>query len=83
MSVSAEQSNATPVEAFCTSAGRYYPQMVEDRLRHHFDYYLGKAEVAIYSILALLLSVTVLAAIASAGKYYGTPFVTGQSQPKH
>ena len=30
--------------------------------------HLGKAEVAIYSILAVLLSITALAAIASAGK---------------
>src|SRR2546428_3452700 len=42
--------------------------MVEDKLRDHFDYSLGKVEVVIYSVLALLLSVTVLAAIASAGK---------------
>src|SRR6266550_5722240 len=42
--------------------------MVEDKLRNHFDYSLGKVEVVIYSVLALLLSVTVLAAIASAGK---------------
>ena len=42
--------------------------MVEDKLRDYFDYSLGKVEVVIYSILALLLSVTVLAAIASAGK---------------
>jgi hypothetical protein len=42
--------------------------MVEDKLRVHSDYYLGKVEVVIYSVLALLLSVTVLAAIASAGK---------------
>jgi len=43
-------------------------QMVEDRFRHHFGDHLGKAEVAIYSILAVLLSITALAAIASAGK---------------
>src|SRR5436853_6361645 len=42
--------------------------MVEDKLRDHFGYSVGKVEVVIYSILALLLSVTVLAAIASAGK---------------
>jgi uncharacterized membrane protein (DUF373 family) len=42
--------------------------MVEDKLRVHSDYYLGKVEAVIYSVLALLLSVTVLAAIASAGK---------------
>jgi hypothetical protein len=42
--------------------------MVEDNLRHRFDYHLGTIEVTIYSILALLLSVTLFAAIASAGK---------------
>ena len=42
--------------------------MVEDKLRDHFDYSLGKVEMVIYSVLGLLLSVTVLAAIASAGK---------------
>src|SRR5947209_18624201 len=42
--------------------------MVEDRFRHHFGDHLGKAEVAIYSILAVLRSITALAAIASAGK---------------
>src|SRR4030088_2299776 len=42
--------------------------MVEDKLRVHSDYYLGRVEAVIYSVLALLLSVTVLAAIASAGK---------------
>src|SRR5438094_9416555 len=42
--------------------------MVEDKLRDHFDYSLGKVEVVIYSVLALLASVTILAAIASAGK---------------
>ena len=42
--------------------------MVEDRFRHHFGDHLGKAGVAIYSILAVLLSITALAAIASAGK---------------
>ena len=34
--------------------------MVEDRLRHHFDYYLGKTEIVIYSVLAVLLAVTAL-----------------------
>ena len=42
--------------------------MVEDRFRHYFGNHLGKAEVAIYSILAVLLSVTALAAIARGGK---------------
>lgn len=40
----------------------------EDRLRVHFGDYLGKAEVIIYSILAVLISITALAAIASSGK---------------
>ncbi len=42
--------------------------MVEERLRVHFGDYLGRAEVAIYSILAVLLFITALAAIASAGQ---------------
>ena len=41
--------------------------MAEGRLRHRFDEYLGKAEVAIYSILAAMLSVTAFATIATAG----------------
>ena len=42
--------------------------MVEHRLRYHFGDYLGKAEVVIYSVLAVLLSVTALVAIASAAR---------------
>jgi uncharacterized membrane protein (DUF373 family) len=42
--------------------------MAEDRLRHHFDYYLGKTEVVIYSGLAVLLAATALVTIATAGK---------------
>jgi uncharacterized membrane protein (DUF373 family) len=42
--------------------------MVEDTLREHFDKYLGETEIAIYSTLALLLTITVLAGIASASK---------------
>jgi len=42
--------------------------MVEDRLRRHFDYYLGKTEVVIYSVLAVLLAVTALVTIATAGE---------------
>jgi uncharacterized membrane protein (DUF373 family) len=42
--------------------------MVQDKLRLTFGDYLGKAEVAIYSVLAVLLSITALATIASAGK---------------
>src|SRR3979411_94008 len=41
--------------------------MVEDRLRHHFDYYLGKTEIVIYSVLAALLAVTALVTLATAG----------------
>src|SRR6267154_1846493 len=41
--------------------------MAEGRLRHRFDEYLGKAEVSIHSILAVMLSVTAFAAIATAG----------------
>jgi uncharacterized membrane protein (DUF373 family) len=41
--------------------------MVEGKLRHRFDEYLGKAEVAIHSILAAMLTVTAFAAIATAG----------------
>src|ERR1700680_3732380 len=42
--------------------------MVEDRLRRHFDYYLGKTEVVIYSILAVMLASTAFVTIATAGQ---------------
>src|SRR6202166_4567842 len=42
--------------------------MVEDRLRHRFDYYLGKTEIVIYSVLAVLLAVTAFVTIATAGQ---------------
>lgn len=42
--------------------------MVEDRIRLHFDSYLGKAEVVVYSVLALLLAVTALVTLATAGE---------------
>ncbi len=42
--------------------------MVEERLRVRFGDYIGKAEVLIYSILAILLCVTALAATANAAK---------------
>jgi uncharacterized membrane protein (DUF373 family) len=42
--------------------------MSEERLRIHFGQYLGNAEAAVYSILAVLLFVTALATIANAGK---------------
>ncbi len=46
--------------------------MVEDRLRHHFDYYLGKTEVVVYSVLALLLAITALMTLAIAGEILWT-----------
>src|SRR6202046_1252928 len=42
--------------------------MVEGRLRRRFDYYLGKTEIVIYSVLALLLAVTAFVTIATAGQ---------------
>src|SRR5713226_3082644 len=42
--------------------------MIENRLRQRFVDYLGKAEVAIYSILAVLLGITALVTLATAGK---------------
>jgi len=41
--------------------------MVEDRLRRHFDYYLGKTEIVIYCVLAGLLAVTAFVTIATGG----------------
>src|ERR1700683_4837178 len=42
--------------------------MAEQQLRHHFGDYLAKAEVFVYSLLAILLFITALATIANAGK---------------
>jgi len=42
--------------------------MVQEKVRVHFGGYLDKAEVAIYSILAVLLFITALATMANAGK---------------
>jgi uncharacterized membrane protein (DUF373 family) len=42
--------------------------MAEDKLRTHFGDYIGKAEAGIYSILAVLISISALAAIATAAK---------------
>src|SRR5450759_1201833 len=42
--------------------------MAEEKLRVHFGDYLGKAEVVIYSVLAVLLFITALATIANAGQ---------------
>ena len=42
--------------------------MVEDRLRHHFDYYLGKTEIVIYTVLAVMLAIAAFVTIATAGQ---------------
>jgi uncharacterized membrane protein (DUF373 family) len=42
--------------------------VADEKLRGHFGDYLSRAEVAIYSVLAVLLFVTALATIANAGK---------------
>lgn len=42
--------------------------MVQDKLRRLFDYYLGKTEVVIYSVLAMLLVATAFLTIATAGQ---------------
>jgi|HubBroStandDraft_2_1064218.scaffolds.fasta_scaffold01012_17 uncharacterized membrane protein (DUF373 family) len=39
--------------------------MVEDKLRHHFDFYLSKAEIVIYSVLAVLLALAAFVTIAT------------------
>jgi len=44
--------------------------MAEGSLRHHFGEYLGKAEVGIYAILAVLLSAAALVAIARAARLF-------------
>jgi uncharacterized membrane protein (DUF373 family) len=41
--------------------------MAEDKLRRHFDDYLGKTEVVVYSVLALLLAIASLVTLATAG----------------
>ena len=42
--------------------------MADEKIRLHFGDYLSKAEVVIYSILAVLLFITALATIANATK---------------
>src|ERR1700688_1005485 len=42
--------------------------MVEEKIRANFGDYLAHAEVAIYSVLAVLLFITALATMANAGK---------------
>jgi hypothetical protein len=43
-------------------------RMPEDTLRQRLDAYVGRIELSIYSMLALLLSVTIVAGVASAGR---------------
>jgi ABC-type anion transport system duplicated permease subunit len=42
--------------------------MADEKLRMHFGDYLSKAEVTVYSMLAVLLFIAALATIANAGK---------------
>src|ERR1700676_3258423 len=42
--------------------------MADEKLRGHFGNYLGKAEVLVYSVLAVLLLLTALATTANVGK---------------
>jgi len=42
--------------------------MVQEKIRAHFGDYLAHGEVAVYSVLAVLLFITALATIANAGK---------------
>ena len=42
--------------------------MAEDRLRRHFDYYLAKTEIVIYTILAVMLGIAAFVTIATAGQ---------------
>jgi uncharacterized membrane protein (DUF373 family) len=44
-----------------------FRKMADEKIRHHFGEFLGKAEVAIYSLLAVLLFITALAAMVSGG----------------
>jgi len=41
--------------------------MVEEQYRHHFDDWTRKAEVGIYGIIAVLLTITAAAALADGG----------------
>jgi uncharacterized membrane protein (DUF373 family) len=42
--------------------------MAEDKLRRHFDYYLGKTEIVIYTVLAVMLAIAAFVTIATAGQ---------------
>jgi hypothetical protein len=50
--------------------------MADEKLRKHFGDYLGTAEVAILTILAVLISLTALASIARSGDCCGTPGIS-------
>ncbi len=54
--------------------------MAQSTLRHGFDESLGTAEMAIYAVLALLLSATIIAAIAMDG---GDPDTAGVERVAH
>jgi uncharacterized membrane protein (DUF373 family) len=49
------------------AGGCYYPPMADEKLRTNLGTLLGKAEMVIYAILAVLLFTTALAAAVSAG----------------
>ena len=49
--------------------------MIEGALRSRFGDYLSKAEVVIYSVLAVLLSVTALVAMVSAARLLWDPLI--------
>jgi uncharacterized membrane protein (DUF373 family) len=42
--------------------------MAEGTIRSHFDYYLGKTEIVIYTILAVMLAAATFVTIATAGQ---------------
>ncbi len=42
--------------------------MAEDKLRRHFDYYLSKTEIVIYTVLAVMLAIAAFVTIATAGQ---------------
>jgi hypothetical protein len=59
-------------------------QMAEEKIRANFGDYLAHAEVAIYSVLALLLFLTALATIGNSGKmlWDGIGTGTGRLPPR-
>ncbi len=59
----------------CDDVNRASLHMAEEKLRVFFSDFLAKAEVFIYTVLALLIFVTALASMASAGKLLWDGFV--------